>query len=618
MSNPSKVKTYSDTFIYSISEEGTNHSISKAIIEFIGKADRINPVDSSFKTVADQVKLKQTTAVLFKIMMRKDVVLCVYNKEMPATMKVFAAKDILYDKKRRVFVDCTGLISMENGYWTCKDIGKLCSYLFAVMINLIYLIDSSKLTSNSSLIKTSTRCFVKMFTGILDNLRTINYEENRSKISYIAGVYYLYNMMGKDINYARATSIAAVKISPRDAQAYDLYYDIDKDLMNIDTLIRDMVHFFNLKGLDTSIYIDRWTFVYGKGTMYGMEYLPAFLDILAYAYVGAYLNNQKSIELICRQDMVSTATTLINIGSDMFNNVSNMDLESALENRREEWADDFGDGILDEVHKMAKISRYKKFEADRSKNKESKDNNDNSEYQTADTKDDTEMKKTYENTLMYNAKQEMVTEDDEFLIEAKMFKNKIGKFDLTPIYTDNNFKQVSSELKEAEEFLNSTGEPDKAKVNRQLANVSNIIRKVTSISTAATFGGAVGASIDAAADEIRAHAVAKAVGASQIKWIVLTVSLYIISRAVQALSGFSEDANTMKAINKDIEALEAFKKKTKNENAIKRCNSMIKKLEASKQKMINRGVKEDVMSDFDALVPVEEDTDLDSLLDEDF
>lgn len=227
---------------------------------------------------------------------------------------------------------------------------------------------------------------------------------------------------------------------------------------------------------------------------------------------------------------------------------------------------------------------------------------------------------------MYNAKQEMVTEDDEFLIEAKMFKNKIGKFDLTPIYTDNNFKQVSSELKEAEEFLNSAGEPDKAKVNRQLANVSNMIRKVTSISTAATFGGAVGASIGAVADEIRAHAVAKAVGASKIKWIglspiqwvVLTVSLYIISRAVQALSGFSEDANTMKAINKDIEALEAFKKKTKNENAIKRCNSMIKKLEASKQKMINRGVKEDVMSDFDALVPVEEDTDLDSLLDEDF
>ena len=578
MSNPTKAKTYSDTFIYSIAEQGTNHSISKAIIEFIGKADRINPVDSSFKSVADQVKLKQTSSVLYKIMLRKDVVLCVYNKEMPATMKVFAAKDLLYDKKRRVFVDCTGLISIDNGYWVCKDVGKLCSYLFAAMINLIYMINPFKLTANSSLIKSSIQCFVKMFTGILDNLRTINYEENRSKISYIAGVYYLYNMMGKDINYSRATSMSAVKISPRDAQAYDLYYDIDKDLMNIDTLIRDMVHFFNLKGLDTSVYIDRWSFVYGKGTMYGMEYLPAFFDILAYAYVGSYLNNQKSIELICRQDMVKVATILLDIGTDMFNNVNSMELESALENCRSK-----SDITMEDINNIMRKTNFL-F-------------NQNG---------------VNESSLVNNS-YGVLEEDAELLNEVtglKLYSKKNKKFQFAPIYKEKEYSSIKSELEQAEEFLNSKDEPTPGKVNRQLANVSNIIRKVSTITARGTAWGSVGAAVGAAGDYASAAILAKGrevkwIGLSPIQIVGIVVCTYLVSRIVTAISNHTEDANTMKAINKDIESLEAFKKKTKNKEAIKRCDDMINKLTKTKEKMKARGVKEEFESDFDSLVPVD-------------
>ncbi len=333
MSTNVRTKTYADTFIFSVADGSTDHELQKAIVEFVHEADRIIPVDPSFKAVADQIKLRQTTTVLYKILMRRDIVLCSYKKEMPATMKVFAAKDIKLDKKRRIFIDCTNLIHMENGYWVCNEIDKLCSYLFGAMINLLYHANTDKITSNSSIVKSSTQCFIKMFTGILNNLRTINFAENRLKISYICAVYYLYSVMGKDINYARSAAVGAMKLSPRESQAYDIYYDADKDFINIDTFIKCITNTFNLKDMTTDVYINRWSFVYGKGTMYGTEYLPAFLDILAYAFVGAYLNNQKSIETMCRSDMVECATTLLKVGSDTLNSGEKLTLETALQNR---------------------------------------------------------------------------------------------------------------------------------------------------------------------------------------------------------------------------------------------------------------------------------------------
>lgn len=343
-------KTYADTYLFSLADENSNKGFSRATVEFVHEADRINPADPSFKAIADQVKLRQTTSVLYRLLFRKDVVLCVYKKEMPATMKVFCAKDIKYDKKRRVFVDCTNLIKYKNGYWDCKEIDKFCSYLFGAMINLIYYTDPNKITSNSTIIKSSVKCFVKMFTGIMDNLRTINFEENRIKISYIAGVYYLYNMMGKDINYACTSSAASLKISPREVEGYNIYFDPDKDLINIDTLIRCLTDVFHLKDMNTEVFVSRWSFVYGKGTMYGTELLPAYLDILAYAFVGAYLNYQKSIESICRQDMVTVASTLLQVGERTFAS-GTLSVEAALEEiqSRSEGLTEAQEAILNET-----------------------------------------------------------------------------------------------------------------------------------------------------------------------------------------------------------------------------------------------------------------------------
>ena len=311
-------KTFANTFIYGKRNEDGN-SAEQALVEYIMKADRIDKYSEAFKPVLEAIKTRQTTAILYRILLSENVVLCMYSKELSASFKVFSAKDIRSTKKaRRTFIDLTGLVTFQSGYFNCKEIDKLCSYLFCALVNEIYYTNGLQLTGNATVVKSSTLAYTKMVTSIFDYLRVINYSENKIKISYIVAVFYLYNLMDKDISYARSTATSALGLSNRETSAWDIYYDYEKDFTSIDTLITFLSETFKLKGLTTDVFIDRWIYLYGKGTMYGCELLPSFLCIIVNAYTGAYVNHQKKIETVCGKDMIAIATTILQIGGSMF------------------------------------------------------------------------------------------------------------------------------------------------------------------------------------------------------------------------------------------------------------------------------------------------------------
>ena len=55
---------------------------------------------------------------------------------------------------------------------------------------------------------------------------------------------------------------------------------------------------------------------YGPGTVFALELFPAFATMLTDAYVGAYINNQKSIEKIAGPSMVEFTKALLSIGAE--------------------------------------------------------------------------------------------------------------------------------------------------------------------------------------------------------------------------------------------------------------------------------------------------------------
>ena len=57
--------------------------------------------------------------------------------------------------------------------------------------------------------------------------------------------------------------------------------------------------------------------IYGTGTVFALEIFPAFASMLTDAYVGAYLNNQKTIEKITNTSMIEFTKTLLSIGAEL-------------------------------------------------------------------------------------------------------------------------------------------------------------------------------------------------------------------------------------------------------------------------------------------------------------
>ena len=314
-------KTYASTFIYSCKDEsGTN--TEKELLGFLkdSMSTRVNKNSEAMAQIRNIVKERQTSAVLFRVLMNPNVILCYSEKkELPASFKVFAAKDVYGDKKIKTFIDVTGLFKYNNGYFSCKEVDKLCAYLLSAAIIGTYYEDATKICGNTSIVKSTANCYTKLFTGVLDYLRVINYAENKDKISYIVTVFYLFNLMGKDLSSAQSTATALCGLQSKNTNAWNYYYDEDKDFKDINTFITFLAEMFKLKGLNTEIFVYKWIELYGKGTMYGTELLPAFLTVLSNAYSGSYINRQNIIENYCGKEMVNSVNSLLRVAAEVFN-----------------------------------------------------------------------------------------------------------------------------------------------------------------------------------------------------------------------------------------------------------------------------------------------------------
>lgn len=306
-------KNYDNSFLFG-QEINLHH---KKMIEFIMKSERIvDKKSDAFRGIVEDVKRYQKSSVLYSILLRDDVVLCMNNIEMPAAFKVFEAKDLLTDKKPKVFIDVSKLIVKENDYYVCRKIDVLITYLLAAATYLLYRINPYKLVNNSNISIAGTECYVAMFDYIIDYLRIIGYSTNKPKISYLAGLFYLHNMMGKDIdNYTKNIAAKVAGLNRSDVNAFDLYYD-ENTFTNIDAFLTTVINTFNLKGLTTEVFIAKWMYQFGKGSYYGTELFTSFSTVITNAYCGSYVNNQKQIERCCGKSMVRYTTSLIQIATE--------------------------------------------------------------------------------------------------------------------------------------------------------------------------------------------------------------------------------------------------------------------------------------------------------------
>lgn len=305
------VKNFDSTYLYN------QYDYNKKILNFIMKGHIIDKTNPSFEDIRFDIKRRNIANGIVKVLDSNKIVLICNNEPLPEYFKVLVLKDPKDGNKKKVFIDCSSIIFYENGKYECSNINILLSYIVSAMTNFIYINKPTVYTMNNTISANGAAAFASLFTYIIDYMYKISVNpDTKSKCIYISAYYYLINILGKDPDSptVRNTALKVSKITSREADIIDL--DIDNDsFKDINTFITSLNKIFIFKSpLTTDAFIAKWIFLYKSSALFALELFPSFATMMTNAYIGSYINNQKTIEKVAGSDMVQLAKTIINYG----------------------------------------------------------------------------------------------------------------------------------------------------------------------------------------------------------------------------------------------------------------------------------------------------------------
>ena len=312
-------KNYASTYLYS-----KYNQYEKETVDFLLKADRIDQHLPEFEDIGYEVKKRQISPAIIKVMNSPNVVLMSSAKPLSKAFKVFCAKDIKTDSKLKVFIDISNIIVKDDksGRYTCSrnNIDIFISYLVDAMSTFIYYTagGTERITNNSKIRSIGAKTFADLYSHIVDYLCKIStIGGSKNKCKYLAAMYFLVNLVGLDEGAISTKAIArkAADISEREAEIIDIQ-TTDTTYQNIKFFTESVADILHLNKLTLDTIVEKWMYVYGTGTVFALELLPAFSNMLTDAYVGAYINNQKTIEKVAGTGMVEYTKTILTIGAE--------------------------------------------------------------------------------------------------------------------------------------------------------------------------------------------------------------------------------------------------------------------------------------------------------------
>jgi len=99
-------------------------------------------------------------------------------------------------------------------------------------------------------------------------------------------------------------------ITEREKELLVAYLEVES-FANIDFFMKTCNEILKLKELELQPFLATWIKLYTPGTMFALEYFPAFSAMLTDAYVGCFLNNQSTIEKVAGNAMVAYCNDIL-------------------------------------------------------------------------------------------------------------------------------------------------------------------------------------------------------------------------------------------------------------------------------------------------------------------
>lgn len=312
-----KVKNFSDTYVYNKTD------IEKKLFEYMMTCEYVDRSNPSYKDLEYDIKRRQITTSLIKILSSNGVKLCIGNTALPRAFKVMVAKDIRGDKSLKVFIDVTDIISLKDGNYVYRsqDLSILMAYLLTAMNSKIYYTDISKVNNRNAMVTAGAECFANMVFHIIDYLRLASgISKAKEKILYYCSMYYQISLLQKEpTDSVKSLARKIAGFTDNEAQITDIFIEDIKDpYLNLETFIASLNAILQTSRLTMEVFVEKWMFLYGTGTQYALELYPSFAAMIIHAYVGDYQNNQKTIEkVVGGTGMVDFVNSLFKLGSEL-------------------------------------------------------------------------------------------------------------------------------------------------------------------------------------------------------------------------------------------------------------------------------------------------------------
>jgi hypothetical protein len=309
------LKSYGDSYLYS-----KYPMYNKQLLDAIMQDPMIDKKTDAFEDVLHDIKRTRVSDSLVKILKSNNTILLDCDKPLPKSFKVFCAKDFrAKDRPIKIFIDCSGVITKsKNSSAYVVDEMKLISYLINAGTTMIYHKKVDAILRNSGLVRSATACFARCFTFVIDYLVKVSIQEtSKAKVLYLSAMYFLTNVLGLGEERSVPVAKQIAELSEREAVMLNLMMerasrvkgvskeDTDpyKDIKTFVNALKDVMH-FNKHTVTLDVVVERWMNQYGVSTIFALEYFPAFSAMMTDCYTGAYLNNQRSIENVCKVDMI--------------------------------------------------------------------------------------------------------------------------------------------------------------------------------------------------------------------------------------------------------------------------------------------------------------------------
>lgn len=164
-----------------------------------------------------------------------------------------------------------------------------------------------RIKMSTQVIKSGAASYSRLFTKVLNKLYALNTVPDKLESAhFVTGLFFLVNVLGLDPKSETTIKYALVACKdpamvPAKMLIAKMKLENFKDINTFISTLPDVMPIF--KGIETKVFLDNYLQMYSPQMLLSLEYFPIFMHNMAAAYVGAYMNNQHSIEQTCGNDL---------------------------------------------------------------------------------------------------------------------------------------------------------------------------------------------------------------------------------------------------------------------------------------------------------------------------